>query len=125
MNNNEGLTYQRWKEISKCCRNPRFCSRSIKDFGITEEEYSTYSCSGEYLNRRNREDKRQGCLWMLFIFVGIPALLFTFMMSLAFGSDIVTTHYRQQSIENMTGHHVNFWDVYWEDHNVRINTTLK
>jgi hypothetical protein len=125
MNNNEKLSYERWKEINKCCRNPRFTSSQLDKFGISDDEWETYSYSGDYRERLNREDNRKGCLLVLSIFVGIPALLFAFMMSLAFGSAMIDTHFRQQSIEHMTGHHVDFWDVYWEDHNVRINTTLK
>jgi len=112
------MTYNRWLIVDRIVRDPRFTNSKCEERGLSIDELEIYlrDEQGHRITKNKRDNMKVVCF-----FGAIFISLLTWWISVVLTVNIFTTN----SLENLTGKNLNYWDVLWGSSSIRANAALQ
>ena len=118
------MTFKRYKEVRKATSNPRFTVGNCTKFGVSPDELDIFNVGNPLKKEYDRRIEKNNTRKLILIGLSVIAAPFILLFGFAFTAHAIDTYFRANSLENLTGKKLDYWDIFNAGQHIRVNSEL-
>ena len=118
------MTFKRYKEVRRIASNPIFTYGNCEKFGVSLDELDIFNVGNPLRKEFDRRIEKNKTRKLILIGLSIIAAPFILVFGFAFTAHAIDTYFRANSLENLTGKKLDYWDIFNAGGHIRVNSEL-